>query len=472
MSSLRIGHDQLLPVRTRPAPHPGGSSSPRRSLPSPGRGCERTPISAPTTTDLDKPLGQWLAFSGVAPVLAVPAQEPALVDLGRALFFDKILSGNRDISCATCHDPSAALGDARSLSVGTGAVGQGLARALGPGRQYVPRNAPSLLNQGFAMENLFWDARVAELFPGPRRYRTPAGTELPEGLNTLLAAQAMFPVLNRTEMRGEAGDRDVFGAENEIAKYGDEELTAIWKALMRRLLAIDGYAVKFKAAYPDVPSAQLGFEHAANALAAYQAQVFTFNDSPFDRYLAGKKDALSDEAKQGALVFYIGTRCSACHFGPLMGSRTFAATGTAQVGPGVGGDAPLDRGMSAQFVGQTRFIFRVPPLRNVELSAPYMHAGAYPTLESVVRHYTNVEKAVRSYDATQLSPSLRGMYHGDAGTVEALVGSLDLRIRQPFNLTDAEQKQLVTFLKALTDPKARDLSALFPASVPSGLPVR
>src|SRR4029077_17517038 len=102
----------------------------------------------------------------------------------------------------------------------------------------------------------------------------------------------------------------------------------------------------------------------------------------------------------GALVFFTGTRCSACHFGPLLGSRTFAATGTAQVGPGVGGDAPLDRGMSAQFVGQTRFIFRVPPLRNVELSAPYMHAGTYATLEAVVRHYSDVEKAVRSYDPT------------------------------------------------------------------------
>ena len=82
-------------------------------------------------------LGNW----GAVPILPVPAQSPALVDLGRALFFDKVLSGNRDVSCATCHDPSANLGDGLALSVGTGASLQGTSRVLGPGRQPTPRNA-------------------------------------------------------------------------------------------------------------------------------------------------------------------------------------------------------------------------------------------------------------------------------------------------------------------------------------------
>ncbi len=435
--------------------------------------CERPIVYVAGTPALETSLRKWLAFSGVAPAGTVRPQDPALVDLGRALFFDKILSGNRDVSCATCHDPLKATGDGLSLSIGTGAVVKGSERTLGPGRQYVPRNAPSLLNQGLASINLFWDARVAEEFPGPRRYRTPAGAALPTGLESLLAAQAMFPVANRSEMRGEVGDRDVFGAANELAPYDNAQLAEIWNAVMRRLLAVDGYVARFQAAYPGVPVDQFGFEHAANALAAFQVQAFTYTNSPFDQYIAGNNEALTDEAKEGALLFFTGTRCSACHFGPLLGSGTFAATATPQLGPGLGSDAPLDRGMAIQFVGQTqRFIFRVPPLRNVELSAPYMHAGAYATLDAVLRHYNDVEKALRTYDVTQLQPSLRPAYHGDAATIEVLLAARDSRIRQPFGFSENELKQLVTFLKSLTDPAARDLSAVIPASVPSGLAVR
>ena len=436
-------------------------------------GCERQSIVYESADPpIDVALRKWLKLSGVAPLEAVPAQDPALVDLGRALFYDKILSGNRDVSCATCHDPLLETGDGLALSIGTGATKQGSKRALGSDRHYVPRNAPSLLNEGFGLVNLFWDARVVQEFPGARRFRTPAGAALPTGLETLLAAQAMFPVLNRTEMRGEIGDKDGLGAPNELAPYGDDQLAATWDAIMRRLLAIDDYAAKFRAAYPNVPANLLGFEQAANAIAAYETQAFTYVNTPFDRYVGGQDGALSDEIKQGALVFFTGERCSACHFGPLLGSRTFAATATPQVGPGVGEDAPLDRGMSEQFTGQTRFIFRVPPLRNVELSAPYMHAGSYATLEAVVRHYADVEKAVRGYDPSQLPADLRSSYHGDAATTSALLAALDTRLRQPFNLSETDQKQLVAFLKSLTDPAARDLTALIPASVPSGLPVR
>src|SRR6059036_868587 len=103
-------------------------------------------------------------LQGIRPLTAEPAQDPALVDLGRALFFDKILSGNRDISCATCHLAGFALGDGLSLSIGTGGTGAGPARTLGAGREFEPRNAPTLLNVGFLAESgegaMFWDGRV------------------------------------------------------------------------------------------------------------------------------------------------------------------------------------------------------------------------------------------------------------------------------------------------------------------------
>jgi cytochrome c peroxidase len=114
----------------------------------------------------------------------------------------------------------------------------------------------------------------------------------------------------------------------------------------------------------------------------------------------------------------------------------------------------------------------VQPLRNVELTAPYFHSGAYPTLEAVVRHYNNADSAQRNFDASGLTPAVRAQYHGDPGTVSAVLQTLDFRLREPLRLTTTEQGQLVAFLKSLTDPAARDLSAIVPSSVPSGLAVR
>jgi cytochrome c peroxidase len=425
----------------------------------------------PQTLDarLRATFGQW----GVMPIGPLAAPNAALVDLGRSLFFDKILSGNRDVSCATCHSPLTHAADALSLSVGTGGEGAGMSRSLGAGRQFTPRNAPSLLNSALLPVYLFWDGRVSEL-GGFGRFQSPAAAALPVNLTNVLAAQAMFPVTNRNEMRGEIGDRDVFGNVNELAAYDDAQFTEIWGAAIKRLLAINAYAAKFDAAFPGVPRTSFGFQHAANAIAAFEAAAFTFTNSPFDRYLAHDDAALTTEAKQGALLFFGNkARCSQCHFGPLLGGQSFASAAVPQLGPGVGTDAPMDFGQAPQFPGQTqRFLFRVPSLRNVELTAPYMHDGAFATLEAVVHHYNDVEKALRNYDVAQLDPRFRALYHGDAATIDGLLGAASFNLRQPLGLSDDEMRQLVAFLKSLTDPAARDLSALIPASVPSGLPVR
>ena len=144
--------------------------------------------------------------------------------------------------------------------------------------------------------------------------------------------------------------------------------------------------------------------------------------------------------------------------------------GAPQVGPGGSRRPPLDLGRGEHIIAEGYdFAFRVAPLRNVELTAPYFHSGAYNTLEAVVRHYNDVPEALRSYDPTQLAPAVRPLYHGDPATVENIIQLLDFRLRQPLQLTDPEIAQLVAFLKALTDPSARDLRGLAPASVPSGL---
>jgi cytochrome c peroxidase len=434
-------------------------------------GCERITTPNDQPLSLDAQLRQSLRNWNIVPIGSVAPQNPALVALGRALMFDKVLSGNRDIACATCHLPSEHAADGLSLAIGTGGTGLGPARTLGPGRQFVPRSAPSLLNGGLGLVYVFWDGRISGFRTGP--FSTPAGQALPPGLPGILAAQAMFPVTNRREMRGEPGDTDVFGNPNELAQYGDSQYAEIWAAVMRRLLAIPEYVTLFGAAFPGTPPAALGFQHAAAAIAAFEIQTMTRTGSPFDRYLSREDAALTVEAKRGGILFFGQARCSTCHNGPFLGADQFANTGVPQIGPGVGADAPLDLGRGAVIKSDFyRFAFRVAPLRNVELTAPYFHDGAYPTLDAVVKHYNDVTVALRGFDPSHLAPDVRALYHGDNATISAVLATLDFRVRTPLDLTDGERSDLVAFLKALTDPAARDLTGLIPAAVPSGLPVQ
>jgi len=439
-------------------------------------GCDGlTPPEAlppPVDTQLRQTLSRW----GAIPIGPMPAQDPALVTLGQALMFDKVLSGNRDIACATCHLPTQHAADGLSLSIGTGGTGLGPSRTLGPGREFVPRSAPSLLNAGLGVPYLFWDGRISGFGPfvegGPGQFSTPAGSLLPPVPN-ILAAQALFPVVNRREMRGEAGDRDVFGNPNELAQLGDSQFVEIWQAVMRRLVAIPEYVAMFSAAFPGTPTGQLGFQHAATAIAAFQMQALTKTDSPFDRYLNRDDAALTVEQKRGALLFFGKAQCSSCHSGPFLGGQGFANAGVPQLGPGTGNEAPLDLGRGGVKDNEFyRFAFRIAPLRNVELTAPYMHDGAFPTLEAVLRHYNDVPLELRAYDVSQLAPELRDTYHGSEATIAAVLETLDFRLRVPLKLTEDELRDLSLFLKSLTDPSVRDLSSLVPARVPSGLAVQ
>src|SRR5439155_1321166 len=141
-------------------------------------GCEgwKTPGDPPLS--LDAELRQRLGGQyGVVPIVAPPTQPPALVTLGQALMFDKVLSGNRDIACATCHTMAAHATDGITISIGTGGTGTGASRTLGPGRQFIPRNAPTLLNTGLGAFYLFLDGRVSGV--GAGFFNTPAGAALP-----------------------------------------------------------------------------------------------------------------------------------------------------------------------------------------------------------------------------------------------------------------------------------------------------
>ena len=163
-----------------------------------------------------------------------PQVPPALVRLGQALAFDPILSGNKNVSCTTCHLPGFTLGDAKSLSVGEGGIGFGPARTH-PQGVFIARNAPPFFNLE-TMRHLFWDGRIESDAHG--HVNTPAGTQVTAGMQRSfdygpISAIGMFPVTNRAEMRGLSG--------NELAAIADADNPVIWAGLMRRLGRIPEY---------------------------------------------------------------------------------------------------------------------------------------------------------------------------------------------------------------------------------------
>jgi cytochrome c peroxidase len=428
--------------------------------------------NAPPAASLDNQLQTALAAAGITPLDPGPTPDPALVRLGRFLFFDKELSGNRDTSCATCHHPYLGTSDGLSLPVGTGTRGLGPARPLGPGRGFIPRNAPDLFNRGAPEWNtMFWDNRAGG---SPQEgFSSPAGDMLPPGLDSVLAVQAMFPPTSADEMRGRPGNVDKFGQPNMVGSLHEYDFPGIWDYLMERLLAIPEYTSLFREAYPTVPASELGFQHAANAIAAFEIEAFTLLDSPWDSYVAGHDGALSEDAKRGALLFYGAAGCVECHAGNLLSDQKPHNIGVPQLGPGKGEDAPLDLGLARETGNAAdRFKFRTPPLRNVGATGPWMHNGAFTTLEAAVRHHLQDKAtALRTYNANQLDPALRETVQNDEQTIAAILATLDPSVQVPRNLSDQEIDQLISFLEALTAPSTFNLRDQIPDYVPSGLPV-
>lgn len=432
-------------------------------------GAESSETGAPPS--LDEQLAELLAAQAV-PVVSLtpsPAQEPALVALGEALFFDPILSGNMDTACASCHHPSFGSSDGLSLTLGTGAVGVGPARAEGAHPPFVPRNSQALFNLGDpSFTRMFWDGRVELDAEG--EFHTPAGDDLLPGLHSALAAQAMFPVLDRQEMRGDMGDMTTLGEANELAVLDDEQRPAIWAALMVRLGAIDGYVELFDAAFPGEAFDTLTFAHAANALAAYESEAFSFPSSPWDAYLDGDLTAISDASKVGALRFYGPAGCGECHTGPLLTDHRFHSTGVPQLGPGRGTSAPFDHGRELVTTDpQDRFSFRTPSLRNVEVSAPYMHNGALVDFERTLVHYASPTTSIEDFETKGLLPELVDTVQQDPDHIKEIVATLssDLLLEPSF----VGLSNLREFLETLTDPDVFSLPSIRPSSVPSGLPV-
>ncbi len=443
-----------------------------------------------------------LKLLGVTPLEPAPEISDAKWKLGQALFFDPLIGGNRDVSCATCHHPLTATGDARSRAVGTRAYvnkGRRMPEGLrlvdlegrdpvlmgfnlnGAAHPFTPRNSPEVFNRGDSeWKTMFWDSRVFEREDGrfavnqARLTKSPEYLQvvMPEFVENVLAAQAMMPVLSNAEMRGTKGETDIAGAHNEVGEVLGQNEEEIWAALMKRILTVEEYRKLFRLAYPEIPLEKLHFGYAGNAIAAFEIRSVTLLDSPWDRFLAGEDSALSKEALRGVELFYGKLDCVKCHTGRLMTDQKSHNMGVIPIGPGPDPSEDFDYGIahrSNQGLDK-KYHFRTPPLRNVELTGPYMHNGAYATLEAAVRHQLDPSRAMAKYDDSQLEPEFRAAVHKGKDVIRDVKKTMppELKLPQP-PVKESDFNALIAFLKSLTSPSARDLSHTIPDSVPSGL---
>ena len=403
--------------------------------------------------------------------------DPKKAKIGQLLFYDKILSGNQNISCGTCHHHDFGSSDGQSLGIGEGGSGMGKNRTAGVGadriKKRIPRNATGLWNIGHkSIRNLFHDGRleVSDLYQNG--FNSPAEEWLPDGLDTIVAAQAIFPMVAQFEMAGNP-------KENEIAGAIHDRIDAAWPILAKRVRVIPEYGDMFVDAFDNIYSAdQVTIVEIAQALGDFINLEWQSYDTPYDDFVAGKS-ALAEDAERGRRLFFGRANCASCHSGPLFTDQGFHALGLPAFGPGrTRRFDPMPRdvgrmGKSDDLADAYRF--RTPSLRNVALTAPYGHNGAYPTLEGIIRHHADPIDMRKKWtrDMAQLPnvPWLQEIdfvIQSDTREMARQDAAIDIK---PMSLSDRDIADLVAFLNSLTDYRAKERPLGRPNSVPSGLPV-
>lgn len=266
------------------------------------------------------------SFFAQLPEVAESPDNPltdAKVDLGRMLYFDTRLSKNQDISCNTCHVLDEWGIDPREQD------GRRSATSLGHRDQVGDRNSPTVYNAALHVAQ-FWDGRAADV-----------------------EEQAKGPVLNPVEMA-----------------MPDEAY------VLKVLSSIEAYEEKFAAAFPD-DQEPITYENMAKAIGAFERKLMT--PAPFDEFLAGK-DTLSDQQLEG-LKLFMDAGCTTCHNGPGIGGNQFQKLGNVKPWPSYD-----DEGRAVVTSSPTdKYVFKVPSLRNVTQTGPYLHDGSIDDLSQMVQ---------------------------------------------------------------------------------------
>jgi cytochrome c peroxidase len=355
--------------------------------------CRKNPVGPQDPVgDLEdvpyNPQPYTIAKPSFFPEVPVPADNPMTVDgvqLGRRLFYDPILSADGTMSCSSCHLPAGSFTDNKAVSIGIDGL---------PGK----RSSMSLLNIAYANTGLFWDGRAATL-----------------------EEQALLPV------------------EDPV------ELHHTWPQVVEELKTHPTYPELFRKAFGIADRSEITKELAAKAIAQFERILISSGTSRYDRYKQGDHTALDDDEIDGMIMFFdeavsVGVnlpdaQCFHCHQGDMLNSADYFSNGLDAVSDWNG---YTDRGRGTVTGVQTdNGKFRSPTLRNIALTAPYMHDGRFQTLEEVVDHYGEQGKSQVPYQ--HLFVSQIGFVVPNSNPVQY----------QPLSVQ--HKQALVKFLHTLTD---------------------
>ena len=415
-------------------------------------------------------LASGAAAQDLGPLPEFAPVDPLRAKLGQLLFYDPILSGNKNISCGTCHHPDLGTGDGVSLSIGEGGIGLGPKRIIDAANvpeQRIPRNAPAMWNLGaLEFQVMFHDGRLEADPNEPDGIRTPLGSEMTSGFDSVLSAQAMFPVLSPDEMAGHYSENEISQAVR-LGFLSSEG--GAWDLIAARVAEISTYQEEFTKV---VPGEEITFPLIANLVADFIRFEWRADNSLFDQAMRGEAEMPIDAAR-GMALFYGEAGCASCHSGWFQTDHDFHAIGLPQIGPGKAARFESH----AQDTGRMRvtgdpadaYAFRTPSLRNVTITAPYGHNGAYADLGDMIRHHINVEEAFASYDLAKAHlPAFPGAKDLRAMSADETSAILAANVLAPSALSEADISDLISFLETLEDPAKR---FGVPEAVPSGLPL-
>jgi cytochrome c peroxidase len=334
-----------------------------------------------------------------------PADNPQTaqkIALGRALFWDPITSGNKDVACASCHHPSYGFSDGLDLSIGVNGIGLGTARHfLAPNSiPFARRNSMSILNTAFNGMNTTgtYDPVTAAMFFDIR--------------TRSLELQSLEPMKAMEEMRG-----------NTILP------SAILDTVVLRLKAVPQYSQLFSDAFGGGDA--ITIQNMGKAIAAFERTLVS-NHSPYDAYIQGNTSAMTAAQIQGMTAFTTNG-CIKCHSGPMFSDFALHVLSVPD-----NTKLPTDAGANGTYA------FRTPSLRNLSVTAPYMHSGVFTDLNQVLNFYDQI---------------------GDGRSQNSHVNNnqLDGNLQR---INNNDRASIIQFLNALNDP---GFDKSIPATVPSGL---
>ncbi|MCM4168575.1 cytochrome-c peroxidase [Arenibacter sp. H213] len=327
--------------------------------------------------------------------------------LGKLLFYDPILSGGKDVSCASCHHPSTGYAEFLDLSIGANGRGLGSKRIFNTPNSIpiMKRNSPTILNTAFngiangkgynpEEASMFWDDRVKSL-----------------------EKQALEPIKTLEEMKG-----DHF------------EKSEILIEVAQRLMNIPEYRTLFAHAFGE--HVAIDSISISQAIAAFERTLLA-NNSRFDQYMNGDFNAISNSEKEGFDLFK-SVGCINCHNGPMFSDYKLHVLGV-----------PENKKLNAPDGGiDESFAFRTASLRNLRFTAPYMHNGSFQNLRQVLEFYEDI-----SFGKTRNPLVSKEMF-------DPFVRELQLSVK--------DMSRIISFLNTLNDP---NFDTDIPEKVPSGLPV-